>query len=515
MAEPSRVVVVGAGVGGLTVAAVLARAGLQVTVLEAHIYAGGCAGTFFHQGYRFDAGATLAGGFGDGEPMGLVARKTGAEWSTHPADPVMSVHLPDGSEVTRYPDERRVAERRERFGAGSDAFWDWQESTADAMWSLALRSPPWPPTTMREAGRLVGAGVGWASADMRARIVMAPSLAADALRPVAAHLSNADDRLKRFVDAQLLIAAQATSERTNALYGAAALDLPRRGVVHLEGGMGAVAEGLADAVKRNGGTVEYRSEVQRIVMRRGWPEAVVTKRGKTYAADIVVANLPPSTLARILEADGTGGASRLSAEPPWPRDGWGAFTVYLGVEDGVIPAGASLHQQVLAGDQLGEGSSVFVSVSPGWDAGRAPVGHRAVTLSTHTRIGPWWERFNDDRASYEAHREAMTETMLATAERAIPGLRDAAQLTLPGTPVTFQRFTRRAFGWVGGYPQTNLLRAKSPKVADRVWMVGDSIFPGQSTAAVALGGLRVARAVLDGVGGGGERRVVVDHSASD
>jgi hypothetical protein len=29
-----------------------------------------------------------------------------------------------------------------------------------------------------------------------------------------------------------------------------------------------------------------------------------------------------------------------------------------------------------------------------------------------------------------------------------------------------------------------------------VWMVGDSIFPGQSTAAVALGGLRVARAIL-------------------
>jgi len=31
-------------------------------------------------------------------------------------------------------------------------------------------------------------------------------------------------------------------------------------------------------------------------------------------------------------------------------------------------------------------------------------------------------------------------------------------------------------------------------------MVGDSIFPGQSTAAVALGGMRVAQAILDQVG---------------
>ena len=44
-----RVVVIGAGVGGLTTASVLARAGLDVTLLEAHVYPGGCAGTFYHK----------------------------------------------------------------------------------------------------------------------------------------------------------------------------------------------------------------------------------------------------------------------------------------------------------------------------------------------------------------------------------------------------------------------------------------------------------------------------------
>jgi phytoene dehydrogenase-like protein len=86
--------------------------------------------------------------------------------------------------------------------------------------------------------------------------------------------------------------------------------------------------------------------------------------------------------------------------------------------------------------------------------------------------------------------------MLAAAETVLPGLRDAAHLIMPGTPVTFRQFTRRAWGWVGGFPQTSLFRAWGPRLAPNLWLVGDSIFPGQSTAAVALGGLRVARTIL-------------------
>ena len=110
------------------------------------------------------------------------------------------------------------------------------------------------------------------------------------------------------------------------------------------------------------------------------------------------------------------------------------------------------------------------------------------------------DRFNTDRATYEARKAAYAERLLHAAERALPSLRSAADLVLPGTPVTFQRFTRRAWGWVGGFPQTNLFRAWGPRLAGGLWMVGDSIFPGQSTAAVALGGLRVGAAILDAAG---------------
>jgi phytoene dehydrogenase-like protein len=49
---------------------------------------------------------------------------------------------------------------------------------------------------------------------------------------------------------------------------------------------------------------------------------------------------------------------------------------------------------------------------------------------------------------------------------------------------------------VGGFPQTSLFAARGPRTGiANVRLVGDSIFPGQSTAGVSLGALRVAHDV--------------------
>lgn len=174
--------------------------------------------------------------------------------------------------------------------------------------------------------------------------------------------------------------------------------------------------------------------------------------------------------------------------------------VYVGMDGAAVPAGSPLHHQVVLGKPMGNGNTVFLSLSPAWDVGRAPEGRRTLTLSTHTELDPWWDLYQTDRTAYEARKQTYTEQVLAAAEFALPGLRDAADLILPGTPVTFQRFTRRDWGWVGGFPQTSLTRGWGPRLSPGLWLVGDSIFPGQSVPAVALGGLRVARSLLAELG---------------
>jgi C-3',4' desaturase CrtD len=487
-----KIFVIGAGMGGLTAAARLAAKGLAVTVLEAHVYPGGCAGTFYHQGYRFDAGATLAGGFYPNGPMDLVARLIGIErWPVYagPAE-VMSVHLPDGSEVLRLAGEERWAEYRAAFGRAALSFWRWQEETADALWDLALRLPPWPPKNAADYAQTAAVGLGWLSSGKYGKIL--PSLARDARRTVSSHLEGLPEKLRHFVDAQLLISAQADSSQANALYGAAALDLPRRGVVYPKEGMGSIPRRLAQAVQENGGEVLYRQEAVKIRLKNGRPVGVETRRGDFFGADVVIANLTPWNIAALLQDALPNSLQNLTARP----EGWGAFILYAGVDGEIFPPGIPLHQQVVKTYPLGEGNTVFISTSPAWDKSRAPAGKRAVTLSTHTALEPWWDLHQKDPQGYQDKKEAYTARLMKAAESILPGFRDAAGMVLPGTPLSFQRFTRRAFGWVGGFPQTDLFQSPPPQLSPGLWMVGDSIFPGQSTAAAALGGLCVAQAVL-------------------
>lgn len=482
----SRIVIIGAGIGGLTTGALLAKSGYQVTVLEAGTYAGGCAGTFYHQGYRFDAGATLAGGFQANGPHALVAEKLGVEWRVKPAKTAWTVHLPDDSIIL----SQDQTELLEHFPE-TERFWAEQNRVADLSWSMAAQGLPFPPTSLTELGHLARVGLSHFPADLR--------LSRFALSTVHDWLKRhnlADNlRFKRFVDAQLLISAQTISEGANALYGATALDLARQGVQHVSGGMGGLAEQLVEAIRDFGGKVLFRHKALRIGVQNGQAIGVQAQHGRRegdyFPADVIIANLTPWALQNLL---GEASSPQLKREVKQREMGWGAFVLHLGIKaDGL--ATVSDHHQIIPEltGELGEGNSIFVSMSPEWDATRAPDGHRAVTVTTHTQIQPWWDLLENDAEAYQARKEKYTETILNHIEKVLPSFRQNIALCLAGTPVTYEFYTRRTGGMVGGFPQQSLWQARSPKVGIRnIRLVGDSIFPGQSTAGVTVGAMRVA-----------------------
>lgn len=493
----TKIIVIGSGVGGLTSSALLAQAGYDVTVLEAQTYPGGCASTWAHKGFRFESGATLAGGFHESGPHKIVGEKLGITWPVRRHDPAWIVHLP-GREIALTADGKGVLENFPR----SEIFWQQQQAIADMTWPLAGEILPWPPSGPAELAQLAYTGMRHFPSDIK----LLP-YAFMTIYDWVHKLGLTDDAaFMRFLDAQLLISTQTTSRHANALWGATALDLTRQGVYHVKGGIGGIAQTLVDRLRELGGRIMYRQRVTRLEVSNGEVVGVWARRGRSTAdetffpANFVIANTTPWDVDAML---GENSPARLRRDIAKRKLGWGAFVLHLGVQESVIPENFYEHHQVLTEMEgpLGETRSIFISISPAWDDTRAPFGQRAVTVTTHTDTAQWWHEMGRSREDYYALKDVYTEKIIATLDKLMPGFAAAVTLTLPGTPVTYQYYTDRHHGMVGGFPMTSLFSARGPRTGIRnLRIVGDSIFPGQSTAGVTLGAMRVAVDVQRSIG---------------
>ncbi|RMG76768.1 MAG: FAD-dependent oxidoreductase [Chloroflexi bacterium] len=488
----SKIIIIGAGIGGLTSAALLQQAGYQVTVLEAQSYPGGCASTYYHQGFRFESGATVVGGFQHNGPHALIENQLNMKFPVRRHDPAWVTHLPDRS-VALTADNTDVLKKF----PNTAKFWQQQQTIAALAWELSAQCLPFPPRSSTEMLQLIKVGLRNFPQDLR----IIPFAFMSVYQWLKWHGLHKDQTFVRFLDAQLLISAQTTSRYVNALYGATALDLARQGVFHIETGIGGIAQALVEKIQSLGGDVQYRWRVNRIEVQQGRAIGVYARRGKHaqtdefFPADFVIANTTPWDLHTFLAENSP---KRLRQEVNKRRLGWGAFVLHLGVKSDAFPPDFPDHHQIITDmdSPLGETKSLFLSLSPTWDTSRAPAGQRAMTITTHTHVSQWWELLNRNPEAYAAKKADYTERILTTVEQLIPGFRDKLTLVLPGTPVTYHFYTARHLGMVGGFPQTSLFKARSPRTGiPNVRLVGDSIFPGQSTAGVTLGAIRVAEDV--------------------
>ena len=468
-------IVVGAGIAGLTAAVRMAQAGMRVLVLERHNVPGGCASFYQRAGYRFDVGATLVGGFGARGVHARLFSELGLDLGARRLDPAMIVHL-GNDRIVRFGDARWGDERIRAFGTAAEPFWQRQERLADLAWDFSARMPALP---VDRSGALAFARA------FRGRNL---GLLAAAGRTVASILPAGLPRLRAFVDVQLLITAQCDAASADLAYGATALDLAREGTYHLDGGVAAIAVALGRSVRRLGSDIAYGTEVARVIAEGGRTRGVELPDGTRFASPRVVLGLPILNAVALSSELREAFARRLTALP----QRWGAFMTYLGLPPGAVADDAALHHQVVLDPALplGEGNSVFISLSAPGERGRARAGGRAVTLSTHTDVA-LWERAARSGGLDEL-RAAYATRLSRALERAIPGSSREIVFRESATPLTFARYTGRARGLVGGLPQTPSLMTfggfSHHTPVRGLFLCGDTTFPGQSTVGATLSG---------------------------
>ena len=484
------VAILGAGLAGMATALRLQAAGLSTVLIEAHGHAGGCAGYYRRRGFSFDVGATTLVDF---EPGGVGAElldTVGAPPCDGEALPGYVAWLPDRV-ITLYREQTAWhAERLRTLGAtpGHLAFWTLLDRLADVFWAAS-----------RAGVRMPVRGPSDVIHNLRALPVRGLPLTRHAWRTLGEALRgfglHEDSALVGLLGMLVEDTVHSTVERAPLVNAALGVTIRGAGLSRHTGGMRGFWRNLVRHYRGLGGELHVGCRVDRVDGQAG-SFRVRTARGAVHASQIV-SSLTAETTARVATTARVSERLRRYVDRDETELG-GAMVVFLGVPDNEVGGQRFTHHQLLSAYDrpLGEGNNMFISVSAPDDVDSAPAGHRAVMISTHTELASWEGL---DPAGYSARKQAAQDRLLSLARRVYPTLGNAATVRELGTPRTYEAFTSRPRGAVGGVRQA-LHNANQHAVPHDLgvkgfWLVGDSTWPGLGTVACVLGSRIVAEDV--------------------
>lgn len=277
----SKIVVIGAGMGGLAAAARLAAQGHQVTVFEQGDHAGGKLRTWEQDGFAFDTGPSLL-------TLPAVYRdlflKTGRalerEVDLQPVDRAFGYHFADGSSVVLPGADPAKCAAALGAAFGNDAAADWRDlmARAAAMWQATrepfLQSPidGWRTiATLLRQPRDVG--------------TIAPFTSLRAL----GERTLRDPRLRMVLDRYATYTGS-DPRRAPAVLATIPYVEQTFGAWHIGGGLGRLADALVARCQEHAVQIHLRNPVARVQVTAGRATGVILDSGARIDADAVVAN---------------------------------------------------------------------------------------------------------------------------------------------------------------------------------------------------------------------------------
>ncbi|MEO7962724.1 MAG: phytoene desaturase family protein, partial [Gemmatimonadaceae bacterium] len=272
-----KIVVIGAGFGGLAAAIRLRAQGHAVSLVEKRDKPGGRAYVFEQDGFTFDAGPTIITAPWLIDDLFLLARKQTADYVTLvPIDPFYNVRFRDGSVFHYNGDQRSVVDQVRAFNPDDvDGYLRFSAST-ERIFEKGFALIDKPFTKVGDMIRVL------------------PDVAAlGAHRSVASYVNGfiKDERLRQVFSFHPLLVGGNPFQST-AIYAVIHHLEKKWGVWFAMGGTGALVRALAKLFTDLGGDLRLESEVDEIVVSDDSHRAtgVRLKSGEILNADAVVSN---------------------------------------------------------------------------------------------------------------------------------------------------------------------------------------------------------------------------------
>jgi len=472
--EDYDVVVIGAGIGGLTCAAYLAKKGKKVKVFEQHSVAGGCCTSFSRKGFKFDAGVLHLTGGKDNGAFQRVLSALEIEDEFKFKEQFQRFIFPDltldsSRDVEDLP--RKLKELFPRESEGITRLFDITKSIYADIKKLPTLSPLLMKYKERSFQELVDE-----------------------------HIKDA--KLKALVNANWHLWYPPWNNSAID-YAALLVTEQTRGYFYPLGGIQAVPDTLVRILKSYGGEIEYKTFVDKIILEKDKAVGIETRKGKQVRAAQVVSNIAARATF-----------FNLVGEESLPQDfvktlnrleiSLSSFYVYLGVDIDPRTTGVDAPETIVyetydntqEWNRLLKGELAIpcfgISIPTLVDPSLAPPGKHVVIIMT---MAPYYLAGK----SWREEKERFAKKLIAKAEKLIPGLSQHIVVQDAATPLTYERYTLNTLGAAMGWafsPQMFMKRLEQKTPIPNLYLAGHWTMPGGGVPAVALSGLRAARMIL-------------------
>lgn len=500
-------VVIGAGIGGLSAGALLAKYGKRVTVLESHAIPGGAAHAWERDGYTFESGPSLYSTMTDKFSMNPMAQVLDAieeqdklevvrynEWMCHFPEPMGTFCMQLGNDSFK-------EQLREAFDDdAAEQFVDLRkkmEPLARAAMALPVPAVRTDPAVLITMGRF-----------LPKLLSTLPEAGKWLSRPYSEVMTDMNVKhpfLRNWLDLCCFMLSGAPSTETPATEIGFMFDDWYRENACLEypvGGSGALIDRLVAGLEKFGGELRLSSHVEEIIVEDGRAVGVRMRNGDVVRADTVISN---ASLWDTIPLVPDGALPKEWVDESLGTEQCESFLhLHLGI-DATGLDDLQMHHMVVRDWDAGvdaQQNVALVCIPSVVSPGMAPPGKHVVhAYLPGTEPYSLWEGMDRKSEEYKALKKERAEVLYQAVERAIPDLRSRIEVEMVGTPLTCARFLRRHRGTYGGRGwikdgEASVANLEVTTPLDGLLCVGDSRFPGPGVPAVAAGGMVAAHSLV-------------------